>query len=86
MILLLPPKNERERSVKDFGACIVDNQSAMQRHCPIIVLSAALMGTNATDDIATISSLYAPVFNFTHTHAMSHSSDFFLACRSKVDI
>jgi hypothetical protein len=44
------------------------------------------MGKNATDDIATVSSLYAPVFNFTNMHAMSHRSDFFLACSSKVDI
>ena len=44
------------------------------------------MGKNATDDITTVSSLYAPVFNLTNMHAMSHRSDFFLACSSKVDI
>jgi len=51
-----------------------------------MVLSAALIGQNASNDIATISSLYAIVFNFTNMHAMSHRSDFFLACSSKVNI
>jgi hypothetical protein len=40
----------------------------------------------ATDGIATVSSLYAVVFNFTNMHVMSHRSDFFLACSSKVNI
>jgi hypothetical protein len=44
------------------------------------------MGKNATDDIATIMSFYALVFNFTNMHAMSHRSDFVLACSSKVGI
>jgi hypothetical protein len=44
------------------------------------------MDKNATDDIATVSSLYAPVFNFSTLHAMSHRSDFVLACCSDVDI
>jgi len=44
------------------------------------------MGKNANDDIATVSSLYVLVFNFTNMHAMSHRSDFFLAWSSKVNI
>ena len=44
------------------------------------------MGNNASDDIATTSSLYVLVFNFRNMHAMSHRSDFVLACSSKVNI
>ena len=44
------------------------------------------MCNNATDPIATISSLYSVVFNLTHMLAMAHRSDFFLACSSKVSI
>ena len=44
------------------------------------------MGKNACDDIATASSLYVLVFNFTNMFVMSHRSDFFLACSSKVNI
>jgi len=44
------------------------------------------MGKNTSNDIATVSALYALVFNFTNMHAMSHRSDFFLACSSKVNI
>ena len=40
------------------------------------------MGNDASDDIATFSPLYVLVFNFTNMHAMSHRSDFFLACSS----
>jgi hypothetical protein len=47
---------------------------------------AALRGKNASDDIATVSSLYALVFNFSNMHAMSHRSDLFLSCSSKVKI
>jgi len=85
-ILLLPLKNERQQSVNDFWACILDNLTAMQRRSPIIVLSAAFMGKNASDDLTTASSLYVLVFNFTNMHAMSHRSDCFPACSSKVDI
>ena len=84
--LLLPPKNARQWSVNDFWAWILDNQTAMQRHRPMIILSAAFMGKNATEDIAAASSLYVLIFNFTNTHTMSHRSDFFLACSSKVNI
>jgi hypothetical protein len=45
-----------------------------------------LWGQNASNDIATVWSLYALVFNFTNMHAISHRSDFFLACSSKVNI
>jgi len=85
-ISLLPPKNERQWSVNEFSASILDNQTAMQLHWSIIVLSAAFMGKIASDDIATSSSLYVLVFKFTNMHAMSHRSDFFLACSSKVSI
>jgi hypothetical protein len=43
------------------------------------------MGKNATDDIATVLSLYAHVFNFTNMHVMFHRSDFAHASRSNVD-
>jgi hypothetical protein len=44
------------------------------------------MSKNATNDIATVSSLYAHIFNFKNIHAISHRSDFFLPCSSKVNI
>jgi len=44
------------------------------------------MGKNASDDIATASSLYVLVFNFTNMHAMSLWCDFFLAHISNVNI
>jgi len=44
------------------------------------------MGTNASNDIATASSLYVLVFNFTNMHVMSYRSDIFLACTSKDNI
>jgi len=58
----------------------------MQQHCPIMVLLAAVVGKNANNDIATVSSLYVLVFNFSNMHAMSHRSDFFLTCISKANI
>jgi len=58
----------------------------MQRLWPIIVLSAASKGENANDDIESVLSLYVLVFNFTNMHAMSHRSDFLLACSSKVNL
>jgi len=85
-ISLLPPKNERQRRVNDFWACILDCQTTMQRRWHKIGLSAAFMGIKASNDIATVSSLYALVFNFTNMHAMSHRSDFLLASSSKVNI
>ena len=44
------------------------------------------MSKNVSDDIATVLSLYVLVFNFTNMHALSHWSDLFLACSSKVNI
>ena len=85
-ISLLPPETERPRSVNNFWACIWDNQTAMQRHWPIIILSTAFTGRNAGDDIATTSSLYVLVFNLTNLHAMSHGSDYVLASSSNVNI
>ena len=85
-ISLLPPKNQRQQSVNDFWACILDTQTAMQQHSPMIILSAAIMGKNASDDIATASSLYVLLLNFTIMHVLSHRSDFFPACSTKVNI
>jgi len=53
--LLTHPGNERQRCVNDFWSCILDNQRVKQPFQSIIVLSAASMGNNATDDIATTS-------------------------------
>jgi hypothetical protein len=47
---------------------------------------AAFKGNNASNDIATVSSLYTLVSNFTNMHAMSHRSECFLACSSKLNI
>jgi len=55
--MLLPPENERHQRINDFWASILDNQTAMQRRRPIIILSAAFRGQNANDDIATTSPL-----------------------------
>jgi len=46
---------ECQRSVNDFWSCIFDCPSAVQRHWPIIIVLAAVMGKNACDDIATAS-------------------------------
>lgn len=51
-----------------------------------MVLSVACFGKNACDDITTASTLYVLVFNVTTIHAMSHRSDFVIACSSKVNI
>jgi hypothetical protein len=83
---LLPPKNERQWSIKDFWAGILDYQTAMQWQLHNIGRSAVLMGKNVSDDIATVSSLYALVFNFTNMHSISHRSDFIVACSSEVNI
>jgi hypothetical protein len=64
----------------------LDYQTAMQQRWHKIGLSAAFMGKNASNDIATVLSLYTLVFNFTNIHAMSHKPDFFLACSSTVNI
>jgi len=85
-ISLLRPKNEHQWSINDFWACILDYQTAMQLRWPITVPSATFLGKTASDDIASVSSLYAIVFNFTNMHVMSPRSDFFLACSSKVYI
>jgi len=73
-------------SINNFWACILDNQTAMQRLRPKIIILAAFMGKYASDDIATASSLYVLGFNFTIMHAVSHRSDYFLACSSKFNI
>jgi len=83
---LLTSKNDPQLSVNNFWACLLDNQTAMQRRRPIIILSAAFMGKNASDNIATASSFKVFIFNFTTMHAMSHRSDCDLACSSEVNI
>jgi hypothetical protein len=85
-ISLLPPKNERQQIDKDFSACRLDNQTAMQWCHPIIIQSAAFMSKNASDDIVTASALYVLQLNFTNMPAESLRSDFFLACNSEVNI
>ena len=54
-ILLPPPENEHQRSVNDFLSCILDNLRAVECRCPIFNVSAAFMGKNANDDIASAS-------------------------------
>jgi len=54
-ILLLPPKNDRQHSVNNLSSCIMHNQLATQQCQPIIIVAAAFMGRNASDNIATIS-------------------------------
>jgi hypothetical protein len=85
-ILLLAPKNDRQQSVNHFWACIMDYQTAMQRQRHKIGLLAAIISKNASNDSATVSSFDALVFNLTNMHVMSHRSDFFLACSSKLNI
>jgi len=52
-ISLEPPNTERQQSVNNFLPCILDNQMTIQRHQPIIELSAAYVGKTASDDITT---------------------------------
>jgi len=52
---LTHPGNERQRCVNDFLSCMLDNIRVKQPLQPIIVVSTASMGKNATDDIATTS-------------------------------
>jgi len=52
---LLCPKDECQRSVNNFWHCVVENPRAVQRHCYIIVILAAILGKNAWDIIATLS-------------------------------
>jgi len=53
--LLLSPKNERQRSVNDLWPCIMENPRALRRHDAISTLSAAFVGKNGCDYIATMS-------------------------------
>jgi len=52
MILLLPLKNEPQPSINNSWFDILDKQMAMQQRWPIIELSAAMIGQNASDGIA----------------------------------
>ena len=52
---LPPPRNERQWSVNNFWSCIMDTQSTVHWDYPIINVSAAFMGNNASDDIITTS-------------------------------
>ena len=54
-ISLLTPKNERQWSANDIRSCILDNSRAVQQHTPIIIMLAAIIGKNASDDISTTS-------------------------------
>jgi len=53
MILVPPSKNERQQSVDDFISCILSNSRAVQWHTPIIIILAAFIGKNASDNTAT---------------------------------
>jgi len=55
MISLTHSKNECQRSVNNFSSCMLHNSRAVQRHTPIIIILAAFIGKNASDDIATTS-------------------------------
>ena len=59
-ITLPTARNECQWSVNNFWSCILDNLRAMERRYPIINLSAALMGKNPSDDIASASCNWAP--------------------------
>jgi len=58
-ISLRPHENRRQWSVHYFWSCIMDTQSTVHWHWPIINVSAAIMGKNASDDIATTSYKWA---------------------------
>jgi len=58
-IQLLPPTNEHPRSVNNIWSCILNTLRAIEPHYPTINLSAAFMGKNAGDDIATTSKIWA---------------------------
>jgi len=53
--LLLCPKNERHRSINDFGPCIMQKARVVRRHWLIIELSAAFLGKKASSKIVTLS-------------------------------
>jgi len=55
MTSLRPCNNEHQQSINDFWSCIKDTQSALHWRKPIINVSAACMGNNASDHMATIS-------------------------------
>jgi len=52
---LLSPKHEGQRSVNDVWPCIMQNLRAVRQHEAIITLSAAFLGKNGCDYIATMS-------------------------------
>lgn len=51
-ILLPHSENKHQRSVFDLWPSIMGTQTAVQQHQPIINVSAASIGKNASDDIA----------------------------------
>jgi len=80
-ILLPPPKNDCELSVNDFSSCTLDNQRVMQLCQPIMIVSAAFMGRNAEDDIATACYTWAStrpqwILVLHHWHLMRCGSEF----------
>ena len=56
MTQLICSKNERQRSVNNFGPSVMENPRVFRRHCAIIRLSAAFLGEDGCDDTATMSS------------------------------
>jgi len=58
---LVPPKNGCKRSINNVWSCVLVDQQAMQWCEPIIELSAACMGDNGKDNIASTSYKWAPL-------------------------
>jgi len=52
--VLLCLKNERQQSVNNFWRCILEKAWGLRRRYPIIALSAASLGKNSCNDIATM--------------------------------
>jgi len=57
--LLLCPRNERRLSINDFWPRIIESASAVQQHCAMVELSAAFLGENGCDNLASISKQWA---------------------------
>jgi len=53
--LIRCPNYERQPRVNNLQSCILDTHTSVHRHWPIINVSAACMGKNASENIATTS-------------------------------
>jgi hypothetical protein len=79
--LLLCPKNECQQSVNVFCLCIIANARAALRHYAIIELSAAFLGENCWDNIATMSWKSAST---EHQRLLAFLVGKFIACTASV--